>query len=406
MEHVELLRSFMEVQGVSSTILCRGFPLTLSRAARRWFRKLRPNSISSFNELIREFTMHFRSARQRGKLVTYLLTVKQHESESLKEYIQRYNVETTQVDGYDDEVAFSELMEGLHMGRLWWSVAKNPPSTYSEIFSWAEKYANAKERFQSKKWQEVADFVADFTKVKTPHSEVLGEQSKQWTFYIDGAFNNKGSVGGLIVITPDKTEIGCALQFGFDATNNEIEYEALLAGFRLVQALGVKNLLIFSDSQLVVNQINCNYEVRDLNIIAYLERVNELLKDFERFEIRQIPQEQNQRADALAQLASTLEGNLLRSVPIATIPKPSILQVEVKEVVTIDRRAIWMERIEKYLINRELPVDKNEARKVRLTAARYLFIDGELYKRGFSLHFLKCLAPADANYVPHPRIQF
>lgn len=350
--------------------------------------------------------MHFRSARQRGKLVTYLLTVKQHESESLKEYIQRYNVETTQVDGYDDEVAFSELMEGLHMGRLWWSVAKNPPSTYSEIFSWAEKYANAKERFQSKKWQEVADFVADFTKVKTPHSEVLGEQSKQWTFYIDGAFNNKGSVGGLIVITPDKTEIGCALQFGFDATNNEIEYEALLAGFRLVQALGVKNLLIFSDSQLVVNQINCNYEVRDLNIIAYLERVNELLKDFERFEIRQIPQEQNQRADALAQLASTLEGNLLRSVPIATIPKPSILQVEVKEVVTIDRRAIWMERIEKYLINRELPVDKNEARKVRLTAARYLFIDGELYKRGFSLHFLKCLAPADANYVPHPRIQF
>lgn len=106
-----------------------------------------------------------------------------------------------------------------------------------------------------------------------------------------------------------------------------------------MQALGVKNLLIFIDSQLVVNQVNCNYEARDLNMIAYLERVNELLKDFERFEIRQIPREQNQRADALAQLASTPEGNLLRSVPIATIPELSILRPEVKEVATIDRRA-------------------------------------------------------------------
>lgn len=58
-----------------------------------------------------------------------------------------------------------------------------------------------------------------------------------------------------------------------------------------------------------------------------------------------------------------------------------------------------MEPIEKYLINGELPADKNEARKVRLRAARYLFVDGELHKRGFSLPLLKCLAPADANYV-------
>lgn len=131
MEHVELYCSFMEVQGMSSAILCHAFPFTLSGAARRWFRRLRPNSISSFNELIREFTMHFRSARQREKLVTYLLTVKQHDGELLRKYIQRYNVETTQVDGYNDGVALSRLMEGLQNGRLWWSVAKNSLLTYS-----------------------------------------------------------------------------------------------------------------------------------------------------------------------------------------------------------------------------------------------------------------------------------
>ncbi|KAH9751207.1 Ribonuclease H [Citrus sinensis] len=276
------------------------------------------------------------------------------------------------------------------------------PDVSGRLVKWAVELGEFDIQFKprtSVKGQAVVDFIADFTEVETPHSEVLEEQSKQWTLYVDGASNSKGSGGGLIVITPDKTEIGCALRFGFDATNNEAEYEALLAGLRLVQALGVKNLLIFSDSQLVVNQVNCNYEARDLNMIAYLERVNELLKDFERFEIRQIPREQNQRADALAQLASTPEGNLLRSVPIATIPEPSILRPEVKEVATIDRRATWMEPIEKYLINGELPVDKNEARKFRLRAARYLFVDGELYKRGFSLPLLKCLAPADANYV-------
>ena len=68
-------------------------------------------------------------------------------------------------------------------------------------------------------------------------------------------------------------------------------------------------------------------------------------------------------------------------------------------MVTIDQRATWIEPIEKYLINGELPADKNEARKVRLRATRYLVVDGELYKRGFSLPLLKCLALADANYV-------
>ena len=91
------------------------------------------------------------------------------------------------------------------------------------------------------KGQAVADFITDFIEVETPYSEVMGEQFEQWTLYVDGTSNSKGSRGGLIVITPDKTKIECALRFRFDATNNEVEYEALIARVRLVQALGVKN---------------------------------------------------------------------------------------------------------------------------------------------------------------------
>lgn len=56
-------------------------------------------------------------------------------------------METVQVDKYDDKVTLSGLMEGLQVGRLWWSIVKNPPSTYLEMLSQAEKYANADERF-------------------------------------------------------------------------------------------------------------------------------------------------------------------------------------------------------------------------------------------------------------------
>lgn len=118
-EHLELYRTLIEVQGASQVILCRAFPLTLVGAARRWFRRLQPHFISSFRDFSRDFTSHFRSARQRGKLVTYLLTVKQQEGETLKDYIIRYNNELIQVDGYDNGITLSGIIEGLRMRKLW-----------------------------------------------------------------------------------------------------------------------------------------------------------------------------------------------------------------------------------------------------------------------------------------------
>ena len=82
--------------------------------------------------------------------MTYLLTVKQQEKETLRDYIRRYNNEITQVDGYDDGIALSGIMEGLRMGKLWWSVSKRPPTSYSEMLARAEKYANAEERFKNR----------------------------------------------------------------------------------------------------------------------------------------------------------------------------------------------------------------------------------------------------------------
>ena len=77
--------------------------------------------------------------------------------------------------------------------------------------------------------------------------------------------------------------------------------------------------------------MNCNYTIRDFNAIAYLDRVNELLRDFN-YEVKQIPREQNTRADILAQLVFSSKKDLLRSVPVVIIPETSIIKCEEKGV--------------------------------------------------------------------------
>jgi len=216
----------------------------------------------------------------------------------------------------------------------------------------------------SLKGQAVANFIAEFTEGDIISLDPKEDHQDKWSLYVDGSSSKRGCGGGFIAITPDNVEIRCALRYGFNATNNEAEYEALLAGLRLVRALGAKDLLVFSDSQLVVNQVNCNYTARDFNMIAYLDRVNELLRDFN-CEVKQIPREQNTRADALAQLAFSPEKDLLRSVPVVIIPEPSIIKYEEKEVATIDHRSSWMDPIMGYLMNGTLPEDKNESKKMR-----------------------------------------
>ena len=70
--------------------------------------------------------------------------------------------------------------------------------------------------------------------------------------YIDGAANQKGSRVRVVIFFPDGITIEKSLRLGFLATNNEIEYEALLVGVAMVKKMGGKAVEIFLDSRLVV----------------------------------------------------------------------------------------------------------------------------------------------------------
>ena len=70
---------------------------------------------------------------------------------------------------------------------------------------------------------------------------------------------------------------------GFKATNNEAKFEALLTELRVAIELGVDSLDTFSDSQLVVNQVQCDYLAKDTRMLAYLDEVKNMsqkIKDF------------------------------------------------------------------------------------------------------------------------------
>ena len=67
----------------------------------------------------------------------------------------------------------------------------------------------------------------------------------------------------------DKVE--CMIRLGFPTTNNEAEYEALIAGLDLAKAAGAKNLVVYCDSQVVTSQVNGDYECKNERMKKYLE---------------------------------------------------------------------------------------------------------------------------------------
>ena len=88
--------------------------------------------------------------------------------------------------------------------------------------------------------------------------------------------NQRGSGVGLVLISPEGITIEKSLRLGFSTTNNEAEYEALLEGMSMIQKLSGKSINMFSDSRLVVGQVNGELEAKDERMQEYLVQVKRL----------------------------------------------------------------------------------------------------------------------------------
>lgn len=134
--------------------------------------------------------------------------------------------------------------------------------------------------------------------------------------------------------------------------------------------MNAQQVAVHSDSQVVVNQINGSYEVRELQLKKYLQRVHALKTAFQQVHVHHIPRSQNKRADALSKLASSSFSLLSQKVLVEVLPRRSI---EVKQVSVIeDVGDTGMTPILRYIESGWLPDDKNEARRLRLRASHYI----------------------------------
>ena len=93
------------------------------------------------------------------------------------------------------------------------------------------------------------------------------------------------------------------IRLDFPTTNNEAEYEALVVGLDLAKAAGAENMIVHCDSQVIISQINNDYECRNERMKKYLEEVKNRIGSLE-VRFVQIPREENKCADRLAKAAS------------------------------------------------------------------------------------------------------
>ena len=215
---------------------------------------------------------------------------------------------------------------------------------------------------------------------------------------MDGATNAQGSGAGLILTSLDGIDVAYALKFGFQASNNEAEYEAFIARLNLAHSMEADQLEVSSDSQLVVKQIEDSYEARGEKMILYINKVREFLKKFIRVQVKHVPRAENSRADALAKLATTSQEDLGRLIPVEHRPEPSV-SIDNGEVSLVMSELSWMDPIWDYLVEETLQSDPKEASKLRARSTRFTVHRGTLYKRGFSTPILKCIGKEEANYI-------
>ncbi|GKA85770.1 reverse transcriptase domain-containing protein, partial [Tanacetum coccineum] len=188
-------------------------------------------------------------------------------------------------------------------------------------------------------------FVSRALQVTT--TKVEDDLPDPWTLLTDGSSCIDGFGAGLILTNPKGTKFSYALRFRFDATNNEAEYEALIAGLRITEQIGVRNIQTHVDSRLMANQINGSYIAKE---------------------------------------------------PVEELNEKSINEAEVLAFVE-EEGDIWMTPIYEYLMEETLLAEKEKARVIRRKSRRYAVINRVLYKKSYLGLWLRYVRPLQENYV-------
>jgi ribonuclease HI len=255
------------------------------------------------------------------------------------------------------------------------------------------------------KSQVLVDFMAEWRENQIPTPV---DKPEHWTMYFDGSLKLDGGGAGVLLISPRGEQLKYVLQILWEVSNNEAEYEALLHGLRLAISLGIKRLLVYDDSLLVIQQVNkewdCNKEMMD----AYVQEVRKLENKFSGLEVHHVFREHNIGTDILSKLGST-RAQVPVAVFVQELKQPSIKsspQVTTDNGLHQPDRVVmmlgedWREAYIDFIRDQKLPagVDtrSTEAARVMRRSKGFILVDSKLYRRGArSGVLMKCVTKED-----------
>jgi ribonuclease HI len=268
------------------------------------------------------------------------------------------------------------------------------------IFKWAVELSALNIDFKPRtaiKSQGLVDFMAEWWENQLPTPT---ERPEHWVMYFDSSLKLEGAGAGVLLISPKGEQLKYILQIFWKVSNNEAEYEALLHGLHLAISLGIKRLLLYGDSAVVINKVNKSWDRNKENMDAYYLEVRKLENKFYGLEFYHVVYDNNVAADILSKLGSTRTqvpaGVFVHELHAPFIPEPAPTTTNPapsqagQEVMMID--VDWRQPFIDYICEQKVPTDKNLAEQIICRAKSYVLVRDKLYRRGATSRVLmKCV---------------
>ncbi|GAV76520.1 RVT_3 domain-containing protein, partial [Cephalotus follicularis] len=218
------------------------------------------------------------------------------------------------------------------------------PDTSGRLIKWSVELGEYDVKFEARpgiKSQVLANFVGDNTPTECMEESRSENEKGIWKLSVDGSSCFTGSGAGLMLTNPDGWTSEYALRFKFKATNNEAEWEALIARLTIAKHLEVQRIEASSDSQLMVGLANGEYEARGDLMTKYLAHFQGMKSAFKILRIIKVPRAENVRVDQLSKLATTEELEKNQTVLVDYLDRPTISQAEVMDI-DVPQEPNWM----------------------------------------------------------------
>ena len=205
--------------------------------------------------------------------------------------------------------------------------------------------------------------LADFLE-KVPQQEMKSDNFGWWILNVDDTSRPKRAGLGLQLEAPTGEVIEQAIRLDFPASNSGAEYEDKIVGLDLKIFLFSEKIIIRSDYQLVVGQVNGEYKTKDQRMTRYVSLVNLCLGSFVAWRLEHVPRNSNEKANSLAAVAAFLPIKEIVLLPMYYLPESSITTNRVNEIDETGHSL--MTPIVRYFNSGELPNNRAKSHKIQV----------------------------------------